>query len=151
MTTEKPGLSKQTLPSKSSEWYVGFGTCEDVLWWQKPFVEPEWQHCFCFAQVGPIVQTINPTRQRIEVGIQTTPEGEALSAYDHAKTMHGLGYTVIRVNHVPETLNWRSIFPPSCVSVVKAFLGYNTGFFTFTPKKLCFHLLKSGKGELLFV
>jgi hypothetical protein len=138
----------QTLISESYSWYVGFYRYEELKWWERLFTSQEWGHCFCFSQLGPFVQIVAPNRDGIRVGIQSSPDGTAMSIDEYARFMYNNGVTIVKIEHIPEELNYRSIFAPTCVSAVKTILGYNTSMFCLSPKAFCIDLLKHG-GELL--
>jgi len=133
----------------SHTWYVGFGRGYHFPRWQKLFCKPEWSHCFCFAQAGPVVQIVNPGWDRVEIGIRGDEDGGPLLAEDFAHDMGTGGNTILRITHSPERIKYRSIFAPNCVSLVKVILGYNTGFFEYNPERLFYHMLRNG-GELIY-
>jgi len=136
-------------PQSYYTWYVGFGVGVDVPRWQQFFCTPEWSHVFCFAQVGPVVQIINPCRSKCEVGIRAQDDGSPLDAQDFARELNDKGFTIVRITHAPEKIMYRSIWIPSCVSFVKAIMNYNTGWLDYNPWRFCQHLLKNG-GKLIY-
>ena len=130
-------------------WYIGFGVGTDVPRWQQYFCTPEWSHVFCFAQLGPVVQVVNPCRSRTEIGVRASDDGSPLDAIDFAKEVNDKGFSVLRITHAPEKILYRSIWIPNCVSFVKVVIGYNTGWMCYNPWKFFNHLLNNG-AELIY-
>lgn len=129
----------------SHTWYVGFGECNSIPSIYRMFCKPEWSHCYCFAQVGPFVQVINPGWDRVEVGLKTEDDGTPLSADEYARRLNEeRGHTIIKLTNCPERLRYKSIWGPTCVSFVKTILGYNTGWLEFNPRRLFVHMMKNG-------
>jgi hypothetical protein len=127
---------------------VGFSSGNGLPKWQTAICKPEWSHVYCFAQAGPAIQVVNPCVDRLEIGIEVTGK----PAVEYARHLHDTKHhTILRINHVPERIKWRSVLTPTCVSVVKVVLGYNTGWLDVTPERLFFHMLDKGGAELLFV
>jgi len=129
-------------PDFCHTWYVGFGRGVNLSKWQKLFCKPEWSHCFCFAQVGPFTQVINPTTERLEVGLRD------ISADAFAEQMIEEGWKIIKITHSPERMKYKSVWSPSCVTVVKTVLGFNTGFFDCNPERLAKSILENS-GEMV--
>ena len=132
-------------------WYVGFGVGQELPRFHRFFCETEWSHCFCFAQVGPFVQVVNPGWDRVEIGLRASDEGGPLDAEDYAHELNGQGFTIIRLRHAPTRMKWASVVVPNCVTAVKVICGYNTGIWTQTPRRLFQHMVDRGGAEIVCV
>jgi len=137
------GSASLVKPEHWHTWYVGFGIGNNFPEWQKWFCKPEWSHCFCFAQVGPFTQVVNPGWDRLEIGLRDT------SAEEYARQFKESGWTVIKVDLAPEKMKYKSIWIPNCVSVVKTVIGFNTGWLDYNPEKFAKALVRSGKAVVL--
>ena len=147
---EKQLLQSQTTQSGSIipeavEWYLVFtgGTNEEIPRWQKAWLHsltwieqlftkekvPCWTHCFAFAQVGPFIHFVEPTRTQIVNSIK-------LYAEDAVALLRDAGCTVERVDFVPNLKSWRHCLSwvPTCVSALKIICGIPS--LALTPKQL---------------
>lgn len=122
-------------------WYVVF-TTKEVRWHplQKHLKKP-FYHCYCFRDIKPHIYVADPTLSHINSSIYAYD-----SAKDWAKDLvKDKNTTVVcyrsyldfnnRINHIGNI--W-----PSCVSVVKMFLGIKS--YSYTPYALYKWLLNNG-------
>lgn len=132
------------IDSNMKTWYVGFSKGYDMPFIHKLFTRPEWSHCYCFAQAGPYVQVLNPAWSDFEIGLRHDGNGGPLCALDFARQLTQNGHTILCITHRPEKLDFYSVWMPSCVSFVKAVLGYKTKWSCFNPERLFFHMIENG-------
>lgn len=113
-------------------WYVGFRESE---YWHN--------HCYCFAPMGEVTQVIEPKVTGADVGVCVGYASE-LAQKEIEK-----GNRVIKVVCKPENIAWKSVWYPSCVSMVKAIVGINTPAYVVTPEMLYRFLLRSEYGVVI--
>lgn len=135
-------LVSTSLPISERTWFIGFGPSAGEVRGIRRLCDKTLSHCYCFAQVGPFVQIINPGQDALEIGIKAQDDGSELDAVEYAGQRYQAGDIVLEYTSVPETMKWRSVWTPTCVSLVKAVIGYNS--FSITPKQLMRALLKDG-------
>lgn len=164
---EKQSSQSQTTQSgsmipESVEWYFVFtdGTQHEIPRWQKAWLygltwlenlfseEDTWcpTHCFAFAQVGPFIHFVEPTRSQIVNSIKYDDKGGALYAEDAVTLLRQAGCTVERVDFVPNLKSWRHCLSwvPTCVSALKIICGIPS--LALTPKQLYNWVKNNQKG-----
>ena len=126
-------------------WYVVF-TDEDVdHHWVHRFIKPGFRHCYCFRQIGDYIYYANPTTSNIDSKVFKDMTSEDLAQY----TLLAPNTKVLKFKY-PFDINNRMFsiwnIAPTCVSVVKMFLGITAT--AVTPYQLYKQLLTKGAQAL---
>lgn len=107
---------------------------------QKPFL-----HCYCFRQIGDHIFFSNPTTSNIDTKVYQQVDAEELSQEILRKPNTKILKFKYRFDIKNKMFNiWN--MAPTCVSVVKMFLGVRSR--AVTPYQLYKHLLKRGAFHL---
>jgi len=131
-------------PEFHHTWYVGFSVAQFAPRWMLLGCKKEWSHCFCFADVGPYTQLVDPTLSRCRIELLDRPAERV------ARELSDAGCTILKVTLAPQQLKFRSVWLCCCVSVVKRILGYNTGWLCYNPERFAKHLVKNGAEVVVF-
>lgn len=154
---EKPTSPSQTTQSGSIvpeevEWYFVFteGTNHEIPRWQKAWLygfhyienlfskDATWcpTHCFAFAQVGPFIHFVEPTRTQIINSVKYDQDGLPLYAEDAVTLLREAGCVVEKVSFKPNLRSWRHCLTwvPTCVSALKIICGIPS--LALTPKQM---------------
>lgn len=125
-------------------WYVVFSSNDVKPHWLHRFMKKPFLHCYCFRQIGDFIYWANPTTSNIDTKI--------FLEIDASVFAHSLKFVPnTRVLTFYSDLDFSNkIFnlwniAPTCVSVVKMFLGISCR--AQTPYQLFKHLLKLGATE----
>lgn len=127
------------------EWYIVFTDCEVDPHWLHLLLKKEFYHCYLFRQIGDYIYYANPTTSNIDTKIY-----QGMSIDQLANDLKNQPNTKILKFKYPFDFNnqmfntWNLV--PTCVSVVKMFLGIRAK--AQTPYQLYKHLLR--KGAILF-
>lgn len=170
---ESTASQSQTSPvgRYKATFYVAFSDGEMFEWWMNPFVRKGFGHCKCMAQLGDVCSIVDPrahiilqqvfhesiTPDKIELDSDVLNELQAggykitrpLPVAEVAKAWASTGYTVLEYETVVDSsrkMNHITLCVPTCVSVVKAFLGISS--WSVTPFQLHNWLLKNGAKKI---
>lgn len=123
------------------EWYVVFTDQEVQPHWIHPFLKREFHHCYCFREIGDLIYFANPTISNIDskiyAGVDILDLATNIKRQPHTKILK-FKYPFDFRNRVFNTWN----MAPTCVSVVKMFLGISAK--AQTPYQLYRHLIQEG-------
>jgi hypothetical protein len=138
----------ERIDQNSTTWYIVFTDDDVAPHWIHRFIRKGFQHCACFRTVegefGDMIYLANPTTANIHSGIIEEKHGEALAL----DLVQRSGTKVLRFKTSLDFSNriltiWNMV--PTCVSVVKMFLGIRAR--AQTPYQLYKHLIKLGAEE----
>lgn len=122
-------------------WYIVF-TDENVSkHWLHPVLKKEFHHCYCFRQIGDMVYMAEPTTANIDSRIYKDISARQLAIQFSRREATRVLKFKYEFDFNNKMFNlWNLV--PTCVSVVKMFLGIKAK--AQTPYQLYKHLLKQG-------
>lgn len=136
-------LDMEKLRGKTA-WYVVFTSRDVAPHWLHRFMKKPFLHCYCFRQIGDYIYWANPSTANIDTKIFLDIEA---SVFAHAlKFVPGTKVLTFYsdLDFSNKIFNLWNI-APTCVSVVKMFLGIRAR--AQTPYQLYNHLIKLGATE----
>jgi len=126
-------------------WYIGFNADYKSKYKIHEYLRSPFHHCYCFREISPHTYYANPTFCNIDTKIYSYRKATPMAEYyaSQPDTII-LEYTSdldlkIKMWHLGNVM-------PTCVSVVKMFLGINN--FCLTPYSLYKWLLKNGAKQV---